>query len=392
MKKSVTTLATLLILLALMGCQAQLPKEDESISSSVPNQDQSSKQVVLESAQKISELPIEPSTSSQSESDTQSGTALSQPTATTTILPEKTQPIGQQPISPNDYQKLLGKGMDVDWCKTSQGREFYNETAVIDFKKAGVQHVRIRIKDKADETLLSLLDSQINDCLSNGLVPVIAYQADEFKNEPNQDNIDKVVSWWTTIAERYQDKSHLLAFDLLIEATDALNKQPEKLNQIYEQLVTAIRKSNPTRIIMMSPRLRSDAAYLSELTLPTEHNGYMMAEWHFYASGPSKTNERKLWTTGTAAEKQLILEKINLALKWQNDTGIPTWVGAWMPGDYNDGDNYTIEEQVAFARFMVQSLTEAKIPFAVNSDTKFYNRETNQWVDSMQPVFNSIYK
>lgn len=392
MKKSVTTLATLLILLALMGCQAQLPKEDESISSSVPNQDQSTTQVALESAQEISKLPIEPSTPSRSESDIQSGTALSQPAATTTILPEKTQPIGQQPISPNDYQKLLGKGMDVDWCKTSQGREFYNETAVVDFKKAGVQHVRIRLKDKADETLLSLLDSQINDCLSNGLVPVIAYQADEFKNEPNQDNIDKVVSWWTTIAERYQDKSHLLAFDLLIEATDALNKQPEKLNQIYEQLVTAIRKSNPTRIIMMSPRLRSDAAYLSELTLPTEHNGYMMAEWHFYASGPSKTNERKLWTTGTAAEKELIIEKINLALKWQDDTGIPTWVGAWMPGDYNDGDNYTIEEQVAFARFMVQSLTEAKIPFAVNSDTKFYNRETNQWVDSMQPVFNSIYK
>ena len=31
-----------------------------------------------------------------------------------------------------------------------------------------------------------------------------------------------------------------------------------------------------------------------------------MAEWHFYASGPDKTNEKKLWTTGTDAEKKLI--------------------------------------------------------------------------------------
>ena len=238
--------------------------------------------------------------------------------------------------------------MDVDWCKTSQGKEFYNEQTVIDFKNAGVQHVRIRIKDKSDGELMSILDKQINDCLSNGLIPVIAYQADEFKNEPSQENIDKVVKWWTTIAERYKDKSYLLSFILLIEATDALNKQPKKLNEVYEKLVTAIRKTNPARIIMMSPRLRSDPAYLSELAIPSHHNGYMMAEWHFYAAGPSKDNERKLWTTGTDEEKQLVLEKIDYALRWQKDTGIATWVGAWMPGNYNDGDDYTIKEQVAF--------------------------------------------
>ena len=56
-------------------------------------------------------------------------------------------------------------------------------------------------------------------------------------------------------------------------------------------MVTAIRQTNPTRILMMSPRVRSDAQYLSELKVPTQANGYMMAEWHFYASGPSKENE-----------------------------------------------------------------------------------------------------
>lgn len=110
------------------------------------------------------------------------------------------------------------------------------------------------------------------------------------------------------------------------------------LNEVYEKLVTSIRKTNPARIIMMSPRLRSDPAYLSELAIPSHHNGYIMAEWHFYAAGPSKDNERKLWTTGTDEEKQLVLEKIDYALQWQKDTGIATWVGAWTPGNYNDGD------------------------------------------------------
>ena len=117
-----------------------------------------------------------------------------------------------------------------------------------------------------------------------------------------------------------------------------------------------------------------------------------MAEWHFYAAGPSKDNDRKLWTIGTENEKKLITDKINYALEWQKKTGIPTWVGAWMPGNYNDGDDYSVEEQVIFADFMTSSLVNAKIPFAVNSDTKFYDRENNDWIDNMQPVFNIIFK
>ena len=298
---------------------------------------------------------------------------------------------GGQPISPWDYQTLLGKGMDVDWSKTNQGRKYYTEQAAADFASAGISHVRIRIADEASASLLEGLDKQIADCLENGIIPVIAYQADACKENPSEKNIQQVVDWWAKVAAHYKDASYLLAFDLLIEVSDALNQQPETLNEIYERIVAEIRKTNPQRIIMISPRLRSDAAYLHELAIPSGHNGYLMAEWHFYASGPSKTNERKLWTTGTAQERSLIDEKIQLALEWQQQTGIPTWVGAWMPGNYNDGDDYTVEEQVEFASYMTQQLTAAGIPFAVNSDTKFYDRKTNTWIPEMAPVFTCIY-
>ena len=294
-------------------------------------------------------------------------------------------------ISPWEYQRMLGKGMDVDWSKTKGGRENYSEQTVEDFAAAGISHVRIRISEDADEALLELLDQQIGDCLKHGVIPVIAYQADNFKNNPNQKNMDKAVQWWGTVAERYQDISPLLSFNLLIEATDALNKQPDALNEYFEKATAEIRKTNPERILIISPRLRSDAAYLEELEIPSQSNGYLMAEWHFYAAGPSKTNERKLWTTGTKTEKALIQEKIDLALAWQKKTGIPTWVGAWMPGNYNDGDDYTIEEQSVFAEYMRESLEQAGIPFAVNSDTKFYDREENKWIANMQPIFQKIF-
>ena len=141
-------------------------------------------------------------------------------------------------------------------------------------------------------TYQSLLDRAIDDCLDCGVIPVLAYQADDMKNQPTQKNIDRVADWWQTVAERYRDKSYRLSFDLVIEVTNALNDKPELLNDIYEQLVSVVRKSNHDRILMISPRLRSDSAYLSDLEIPSDANGYLMAEWHFYAAGPSKTNEK----------------------------------------------------------------------------------------------------
>lgn len=298
---------------------------------------------------------------------------------------------GKTPISPWDYQELLGKGMDVDWCKTNSGRELYASETAADFKEAGISHVRIRVKEDASPALLSLLERQVSDCVSLGLLPVIAYQADELKNDPSDEHLRQTVKWWETVAEHFRDASYFLSFDMLIEVTDALNRQPERLNEIYEELVAAVRKSNPERIVMISPRYRSDPEYLRDLKIPSQANGYLMAEWHFYAAGPSKTNERKLWTTGTPEERRLITNKIAIAAAWQKERNIPTWVGAWMPGNYNDGNDYSVAEQAAFASFMVKSLTDAGIPFAVNADSHFYDREKGSWIPEMRPVFEAVF-
>ena len=298
--------------------------------------------------------------------------------------------MGQQPISPWTYQAMLGCGMDVDWAKTAQGIRCYSSQAPQDFTQAGLKHVRIRVKDDADTTMLDHLERIVQDCLDCGLIPILAYQADCFKKNPDEANLEKVVSWWRTVAQRFRDVSYLVAFDVMIECTDALNKQPDRLNALFERTVAAIRESNPERIVMISPRMRSDPLYLHELEIPAAHNGYLMAEWHFYAAGPSKINPKKQWTTGTQQERQLILDKIRAACEWQGGTGIPTWVGAWMPGNYNDGNEYTVQEQCAFASFVVSALRAEGIPFAVNSDTKFYDREMNAWNESLQPVLRVI--
>ncbi len=293
-------------------------------------------------------------------------------------------------IEPDQYVTLLGKGLDVERAKTAKGIANYDAKVVSDFKQIGLSHVRIHIKKNAEEDFLKHLDKVINDCLKEEFIPIISYQGDEFKKNPNQENFDKVVEWWKMASSRYRDYSPLLAFEILIEISDALNNELEVLNDLYEQTVSEIRKTNPTRIIFISPEFRSSPEYLSDLKIPTHHNNFLMVEWHFYASGPSKTNANKLWTSGTEAEKNIIRQKTKRAMNWQNEKGIYTWVGGWMPGNYNDGDDYTIEEQVAFASFVTFELEKYNIPFAVNSDTKFYDRETNTWIAERMPVLQAI--
>jgi hypothetical protein len=208
-------------------------------------------------------------------------------------------------------------------------------------------------------------------------------------DNPTQQNIERFASWWATLAKHYRGWSHLLAFDLVIEVHGKLNREPRVLNEAYQAALRAIRRYDPCRIVFLAPPHRDSPDYLDELWVP-RNDPYVAVEWHFYAAGPSPTNPEKLWTTGTPREKMLILEKIMEAVQWMKKTHIPTWVGAWMPSDYNHGNHYNITEQVKFATFMSCALREAGIPFAVNADQQYYDIKTHQWRRDRLPVVEAI--
>ena len=298
---------------------------------------------------------------------------------------------------PVQYRNKLKTGIDVDWAKTSGGMAAYSEQAVINFKARGISHVRIRVANDMSASLLDHIDRIVKDCINHDLIPVIAYQADAFKNDPvNASLLDAAVNWWGSVADRFKNYSPKLSFDLLIECSDALNNNNAKLNEYMERTCAKIRTTNPKRILFISPRKLAHPDYLKELVIPTMANGYLLAESHFYAAGPSKTNANKLWTTGTTAEKKMITDIIDTAYAWQTRMSIPVWVGAWMPADYDGSDNagftssYTVAEQVVFAGFVSCQLRKKNMPYAVNSDTKFYDRNNNSWYTEMAPVVDAF--
>ena len=65
-------------------------------------------------------------------------------------------------------------------------------------------------------------------------------------------------------SEPYPDS---LSFDLLIEYSDALNKDQVMLDTMFEEVFAAIREDNPTRILFISPRGRSSPGILVTVVL-----------------------------------------------------------------------------------------------------------------------------
>ena len=223
------------------------------------------------------------------------------------------------------------------------------------------------------------------------LIPIIAFSAKPYKENPNTGEHEKVVEWWKRMAEKCKNLSPLVSFNLIVEPSGQVKKDVAELNSLYEDCVTAIRKTNPKRIVFIAPPKLSHPEGLKDLKIPSMGNGYLMAEWHFYAAGPSKSNDKKRWITGTAEEKQKIKKSIKVAVDWQKETGIYTWVGAWMPGAYNKDDNYSVKEQTEFASFMTQQLDKHGVPFAINADHHFYDYKAEQWIPKYKDLLNTIF-
>jgi len=225
------------------------------------------------------------------------------------------------------------------------------------------------------------------------MTPILAFGAEDFKQNPNKRNMQKALKIWQIVSKEFIGYSPKLAFDLVIEPGKSLRRNPEALNLFYEKAVAKIRKNHPKRIIFIAPPKTAHPESLPLLKIPSKSNGYIMVETHFYAAGPSPTNPRSKWTTGTPKERDIVKKRLQIAINWQNSHHIPIWIGAIMPGKLNKGKNYySIEEQVNFASFISCLFQKNSIPFAINADSLFYDFIHKEWRVNRLPILNSILK
>lgn len=286
------------------------------------------------------------------------------------------------------YVSTLGTGMVVDWALTDRGIREFDPLAVRDFQRRGIHHVRIRVAADTSSQHLVHLHKIVEACEQYGIVPIISYQADAFRNDPSGENEAALVRWWVAVASSFAGQVPDLAFDLIYDPGEKLNRNPQLLNRAYEKVVKAIHKINPRQIIMIAPRMHGAPEELSSLKWPAGNNGVVFAEWHIFPWGPVKNNGKYPWTTGTPVEKAAIRARIHTVVRWQQKTGHRAWLGAWSAGEI--AKKASLQNPIAFATFVACELQKAHIPYAINPDSWFYDGEEGAWRPEKQPLLDAM--
>ncbi|WP_297421227.1 cellulase family glycosylhydrolase [Thermococcus sp.] len=300
---------------------------------------------------------------------------------------------GGSSITAVEYQRMLGVGINVDWMAFAKVNHYYFHwrSSGVNipeyFKEKGFSNVRIRVSEDvvANRTALLQLGEIVNDTLKAGLIPIITYTAPELRENPTSKSAQEhFVEWWRTVAEYFRGYPYTLSYDLLIESSGAIKTHPEILNAVYSQTIQEIRAIDPYRLVFVTPPYTSSPFYLNDLHVTND--GYTLAEWHIYASGPKKC----------AYNESYIENAISSALNWSRKTGIPTWFGAWRPNCYLKGGGNGNEPlcpmglELNFTRTMVSALSKAGIPYDINADVHFFDISNLTWYKSQEKALEII--
>ena len=233
-------------------------------------------------------------------------------------------------------------------------------------KEAGFHTVRLPVRWSAhaqaeapysiDAKFAERVDWAIERALENKLnIIVNVHHYGEMDADPDK-HLPRLLGLWEQIAARYKDRPAGIYFELLNEPHDKLTEA--KWNAAFPQILAVVRKTNPTRPVLVGPGQWNSVRALDKLALPKEDRNLILtihcydpfefthqgAPW---VKGADKWKGRK-WT-GSDAEQAALRTTLDKAAAWAKAQDRPVFLGEF--GAYQEAD---LESRARWTRFMIQ--------------------------------------
>jgi endoglucanase len=264
------------------------------------------------------------------------------------------------------------------------------------YAAAGFNTVRLPIKwdDDAQKTApytidprltFDKLDPIITEARKRGFTIVInVHHYDALMADPQGEEA-RYLAIWRQIAQRYDTQPGDLYFELLNEPKGEFNNNPELWNALIPRVVSTIRSSNPTRLLIVGPVRWNNINHLRFLRLPNDSNltvtFHLYDPFNFTHQGASWVNPMPpvgtSWT-GTAAQKAEIDKKLDQAVAWAITNSRPLFMGEF--GVY---DKARTNDRAVWTEYVHKAAEARNIGWSYwESDKGFgaYNYSTKQWV------------
>jgi hypothetical protein len=297
----------------------------------------------------------------------------------------------QNHLTPQDAVKQMMRGINIGNTMDAPeegtwGNPVVAEQAFDDYKNAGFTTVRIPITwDKHVATSspyaitkawLDRVEQVVDWGLKRKLIIIIdAHHESWLKTSYTADNIARFDSIWSQIANRFQNKSDSLLFEMLNEPYPMSMPNVIELNQ---RILKIIRKTNPTRIVLFSGNQWSGPDDIVNTPIPDTNDKYLMAYYHSY--NPYPFGLEGTGSYGTDNDISTTKAEFDKVYNWSITNNMPVIIdefGAQKKCDYNS-------RMTCYGTVVDQALAH-NIPFFAwddGGDFPVYYRLTN--------IFNEI--
>ncbi|MEN6575235.1 MAG: glycoside hydrolase family 5 protein [Phycisphaerales bacterium] len=302
--------------------------------------------------------------------------------------------------------RKLGRGVNIigyDPLWKSRDEARFKAAYFRMIKDAGFNHVRINLHpfrrmDQSDDYVLpaswwETLDWATTNALQNGLMVILDLHEFGAMGTDPEANKAKFLAFWRQVSERFRDAPDTVLFEILNEPSRKLT--PEMWHQYFGEALAVIRKTNPTRTVIIGPAGYNSIGQLGELRLPEEDRNIILTV-HYY-SPMEFTHQGASWSEhrdkigvewkGTDAEKAAIDADFARAQTWAKEHNRPVFLGEF--GVY---DKAPMESRVRYLAFLVETMQKLGWSWAYwqfDSDFVLYDVQNDKWIEPVRDALVS---
>lgn len=308
------------------------------------------------------------------------------------------QAMAQPPLSAHEQVARMGAGVNVlgydpYWQPGGQGN--YREEHFARIRQAGLGTVRVVLftfphldqDNRLDPAWLEKLDQVLAWGRNNDLQVILDVHDfnDCVKDVPACEA--KLVQVWTQLGERYAAQPDSVVFELLNEPHGALDARV--WNALSAQLLQVVRKTNPTRNVVVGPTRWNNLEELDTLRLP-EDDRHLVVTFHYYEPF-AFTHQGASWVEPQFSEKTGVRFTPEQVAKIESDFDK---VEAWsrrhgrpiLLGEYGAYDKAPMEDRVLWTRTVARAAEKrgfAHLYWQFSSDFVLYDFQREDWVEPL---------
>lgn len=260
-------------------------------------------------------------------------------------------------------------------------------------RQAGFDTVRLPVRFSAhtsaqppyeiESNFLQLVDEVISWALANDLRVVLdLHHYEQIMHDPQAER-ERFLAIWEQLSTHYQDAPPSLYFELLNEPQQQLDAQT--WNSLLAEALAVIRRSNPSRKVIVGGVDYSNVAFLAALQLPTDKN--LIATFHYYEpfhfthQGASWVDGAEAWV-GTlwqedAEKKQAIREQLDNAAAWSRKQRVGLVLGEF--GAIAVADQRSRQRWTAFIAREVEKRNIGWVYWDFCAEFRVYNCASDEW-------------